>query len=186
MTSSDTIRPRRGGYAAARACAIQCGIFMRCILAMLAIGALVSIAPGAAQAQSAAVFDEDIAWHALHALPGVPGDQKASIAWLADKGDSRAVAPLIQLLRWQPDGQAAILAGLERITHANIGGRWFDWMVWQQEHADFPPYDGFGNFLALALAAQDPQYLRFVHQSVKHDVRLEEIVWGGARVDATP
>jgi hypothetical protein len=183
---TNTVKPQRGGDAVPCAHVTRRASLLPAILATLALAGLVSILPGTARAQSAAIFDEDIAYHALHALPSTPGEQQAAVKWLAEKGDSRAVAPLIQLLRWQPDGHAVIQAGLERITHANLGENWFDWFVWQQEHTDFPPYDGFGNFLALALAAQDPQFLRFVHQGVKHDIRLEEIVWGGVRVDGIP
>lgn len=158
---------------------------MRTHALAMAVGALVSLAPSAGHAEGA-IFDEDIGYRAVHALPAVPGPHEAAIAWLAQNGDSRAVAPLIHLLRWQEGDKAAITDGLRRITGANPGDRWFDWMVWLQEHPAFPPYAGFGNFLALSLASQDPQFLRFVHQGIKRDIRLEEIVWAGARVDDTP
>jgi len=141
----------------------------------------------AAVADTPEVSDQEIAHYALHALPQVPAQHDQALGWLADHADKRAVPALIHLMRWRPDDVPTLRKTLQKITGADAGDKWFDWMVWLQEHPDdAPPYDGFTNFLSLTLAAQDPQFLRFVHEGVAHDIRLEEIVWGGARVDATP
>ena len=128
-----------------------------------------------------------MAHYALHALPQVPARREQALAWLAEHADKRAVASLIHIMRWQPEDVPTLRKTLQRITGGDAGDKWFDWMVWLQGHGDDdPPYDGFANFLSLTLVAQDPQFLRFVHEGVPHDIRLEEIVWGGARVGATP
>jgi len=133
------------------------------------------------------VSDQEMAHYVLHALPQVPAQHEQALGWLADHADKRAVPALIHLMRWQPDDLPTLRKTLQKVTGADAGDKWFDWMVWLQEHPDDdPPYDGFANFLSLTLAAQDPQFLRFVHEGVPHDIRLEEIVWGGARVDAVP
>ncbi len=155
----------------------------------LALGLLLGIFCGGtvALADAPAVSDQEIAHYAIHALPSVTGDREQALGWLAEHGDKRSVAPLIALLRWRPDDGPTIRNTLQKITGADAGDKWLDWMVWLQEHADEdPPYEGYVNFLSLSLAAQDPQFLRFVYEGVPHNIRLEEIVWGGSRVDATP
>jgi hypothetical protein len=159
---------------------------MRSIALSLAFAAAVAFASLAASAQQEAVSDGEIAFNAIHALPEVPGRHDEALAWLAGHADKRAVAPLIHLIRWQPDDVPTLRRTLRKITGDDAGDKWFDWMVWLQEHPDYPPYEGFANFLGLSLASFDPQFLRFVHESVPYYIRLEEIVWGGVRVDGIP
>ena len=132
------------------------------------------------------ITDQQMAYYALHALPEVPAQHEQALGWLAEHADKRAVAALVHLIRWQPDDVPALRKILQKITGTDAGDKWFDWMVWLQEHPDYPPYDGFANFLSLTLASLDPQFLRFVHEGVPHDIRLEEMVWGGVRVDGIP
>jgi Protein of unknown function (DUF3179) len=156
------------------------------LMLALTLGTILPLMAGTVGAETAAVSDEEMAYYAMHALPEVPAQHEEALGWLAEHADKRAVASLVHLMRWQPDDAATIRSTLRKITGANAGEKWFDWMVWLQEHPDYPPYDGFGNFLGLTFASLDPQFLRFVHEGVPHDIRLEEIVWGGVRVDAIP
>ena len=158
---------------------------LRTIIA-LTLGALLLLAPAGASETKRPALDDLIGVHALHALSDDASERERAVAWLADHGGDAAVAPLIHLLRWLPDDRATIVAALEKLTGQRLGDRWFDWMVWQQKHPEITPYDGFGNFLALTLANVDPRFLRFVHGGVAHDIRLEEIAWGGVRVDGIP
>src|SRR5215469_11726169 len=132
------------------------------------------------------VSDQEMAYHALHVAPEVPAQHDKSLAWLTEHADKRAVASLVHLMRWQPEDVPTLRKILQRITGDDVGPKWFDWMVWLQEHPDYTPYEGFANFLSLSLVSLDPQFLRFVHEGVPHEIRLEEIVWGGVRVDAIP
>jgi len=158
----------------------------RALALALALGAIALRPPSPAAADSPAISDEEMAYYALHALPEVPAQHEQALGWLAEHADKRAVASLVHLMRWQPDDAAALRKTLQKITGDDAGDKWFDWMVWLQEHPDYEPYDGFANFLSLSFASLDPQFLRFVHEGVQHDIRLEELVWGGVRVDATP
>src|SRR5215472_13653414 len=104
------------------------------------------------------VSDQEMAYHALHVAPEVPAQHDKSLAWLTEHADKRAVASLVHLMRWQPEDVPTLRKILQRITGDDVGPKWFDWMVWLQEHPDYTP----------------------------HEIRLEEIVWGGVRVDAIP
>lgn len=113
-------------------------------------------------------------------------ERREATHWLLQNGDRGSVAVLIQLLRWLPDEESAIIARLEALTGAHPGSRWFDWMVWQQGHPEIAPYPGYAGFLADQLANIDPQFRRFVDADVPHAIRLEEIAWGGVAVDGIP
>ena len=130
------------------------------------------------------IADLDSAAHQV--LAPAPQRSREAIDWLLRHGDRNSVAVLIQLLRWLPKYQDALVMRLEALTGAHVGPRWFDWMLWQQDHPDFPRYLGYAGFLADLLARVDPRFSRFVHDGIAHEIRIEEIAWGGVTVDGIP
>ncbi len=119
-------------------------------------------------------------------LSPVPQESREALDWLVRRGDRSSVAVLIQLLRWLPEERDLLVARLETLTGAHVGPHWFDWMVWQQGHPEFAPYPGYVGFLADLLARIDPRFRRFVRAGILHEIRIEEIVWGGVVVDGIP
>ena len=111
--------------------------------------------------------------------------QAAALAQLAALRDKGAVAGLIQALYWLRPDDPGIDRALTQLTGASHRG-WFDWTVWQQEHAEVTPYPGYPALMADLLAMADPAFRRFVFPAMPHSIRLEEIVWGGVRVDGIP
>ncbi len=160
------------------------------LLLILAIGA-----PEFA-VRAASVSDDEIDAFAHQALSRNPHERLDAIDWLVKHGDARAVAPLIQLMRWVPEHGDLIDRGLVAITGRPSGGRpagerpsgghWFDWMVWQQLHPEILPYRGFTGFASDLLASIDAQFRRFVRADLLFDIRVEEIAWGGVPVDGIP
>src|SRR5215470_10060944 len=144
---------------------------MRSIVLALALAVGMLLAPTVAGALTEGVSDSEIGFHAIHALPEVPARHDEALSWLAEHADKRAVVALVHLLRWQPDDVPTLRKTLQKITGDDAGDKWFDWMVWLREHPEYPPYQGFANFLGLSLASFDPQFLRFVHEGVDHDIR---------------
>jgi len=137
-----------------------------------------------ARADSSPITSVDNAAH--RALSPSAAERREAIQWLLQNGDRGSVAVLIQLLRWLPDEEASVVARLEALTGARVGARWFDWMVWQQAHPEVAPYPGYTGFLADLLAGIDPRFRRFVHADALHEIRPEEIAWGGVAVDGIP
>lgn len=155
----------------------------RLLVIWLFVVAPMVFAVGATAAPSPITGLDDAAHRALSA------DQpewQAAIQWLLQNGDRGSVAVLIQLLRWLPDEAGPLVARLETLTGARAGSRWFDWMVWQQGHPEVMPYPGYTGFLADLLAGIDPRFRRFVYAGVPHEIRPEEIAWGGVAVDGIP
>lgn len=156
------------------------------IIAAFTLSSLLLLASAGAGETSRPALDDLIGVHALRTLSDDASERERAVAWLAAHGGDKAVAPLVHLLRWLPDDRATIVTALEKLTGQRLGDKWFDWMLWQQKHPEIMPYEGFANFLALTLASIDPQFIRFVHGGVAHEIRLEEIAWGGVRVDGIP
>ncbi len=111
--------------------------------------------------------------------------QAAALAQIAARRDRSAVAGLIQGLFWLRPDDPGIDDTLAAITGAPVRG-WFDWTVWQQNHPEIGPHPQYAALLADLLAMVDPRFRRFVFANMKHAIRLEEIVWGGVRVDGIP
>ena len=151
---------------------------MRTIVALVV--ALICCAP--ARSEIPSTLDE-----AAHdAIAASPRDRREGLQWVLLNGDQGSASVLIQLLRWRPDDEGAIVARLRVLTGADAGPHWFDWMLWQQAHPDIRPFPGYDRFLADLLAGIDPAFRRFVQPGVAHDIRLEEVAWGGVRVDGIP
>ena len=109
----------------------------------------------------------------------------AALSALAARGDQGAVAPLIQGLRFV--GPSAQLVGaLQTLTGADIPADWHAWMLWQEENAQITPYVGFTKLKADLYARIDPNFRLFLHEDVRHDIRIEEITWGGVVKDGIP
>ena len=151
---------------------------------------LVSAVAASIQAQTSrdagisSIADLDSAVHKV--LSPTPQESREAIDWLARHGDRSSIAVLIQLLRWLPEYREMLDARLEALTGAHVGPHWFDWMVWQQDHPDLPRYAGYAGFLADLLVRIDPRFKRFIYDGIAHEIRIEEIAWGGVIVDGIP
>jgi hypothetical protein len=104
---------------------------------------------------------------------------------LRGRGNPDVAPGLIQVLQFvQDDGWIdRTLAGL---TGEESGKSWTDWMLWQQAHPEITPFAGFDAFKADVMAVIDPNFRLFLKPGVAHEIRLEEIVWGGVKKDGIP
>ncbi|MEM9442927.1 MAG: hypothetical protein AAGA73_20995, partial [Pseudomonadota bacterium] len=105
---------------------------------------------------------------------------------LVRRGKPDVAAAIIQVLRFiQDDGEMdAALASLT--GEASGSNSWAAWMLWQQAHPEVTPFDGFDQFKADLMAAIDPNFRVFLYPNINHEIRLEEIVWGGVVKDGIP
>ena len=127
----------------------------------------------ASEASRALVFAEpNEAWGALRAL--VAG------------GDVRAAPILIKAMRFSPMPRAAVSDALAELTGDGGRGDWFAWMEWQEANPEIEPHPAFATFQRDLFAAIDPRFQAFLPEGVDHEIRLEEIVWGGVVVDGIP
>jgi Protein of unknown function (DUF3179) len=100
--------------------------------------------------------------------------------------DNPDVVPgLIQVLQFVDD-DGWIDRTLAGLTGEERGKSWQEWMLWQQAHPEIEPFEGFDAFKADVMAVIDPNFRLFLQPGVAHEIRLEEIVWGGVPKDGIP
>lgn len=121
---------------------------------------------------------------ALFARNGV--SRNRALSFLIERNERDVVPAFIAVLRVLPDEDGRLLRALQRLARARIGRDWKAWTEWQETHSEIRPFDGFDAFKADVLAGIDPNFRDFVYRGVKHEIRLEEIVWGGVTKDGIP
>jgi len=101
------------------------------------------------------------------------------------------VSVFIELLRFRLIGLPTNLAvteyvaDLEALTGQSFGEDWAAWVEWYGNTALTPP-PGFTGWKGLLLATIDPRFGDFFQEDFPADLRVEEIQWGGVRVDGIP
>ncbi len=107
---------------------------------------------------------------------------------IAASGDTRFVAGLIDTLRYQRPLAAEIGRTLNQLTGQSLPSKWSDWVEWAGKHAEIKSFTGYVSWKAGVFENIDPNFKRFVHfgMRIAPGSRVEEIVWGGVRVDGIP
>ena len=109
-----------------------------------------------------------------------------ALRFLVERDQKDVIPAFIAVLRLLPDEDGRLLDALQKLARANIPRDWKAWTEWQEEHTEIRPYRGFVSFKADILAGIDPNFRDFVHRGVRHEIRIEEIVWGGVKKDGIP
>ncbi|KKJ76091.1 hypothetical protein WH95_15145 [Kiloniella litopenaei] len=120
----------------------------------------------------------------LQVVVGSHEDRDRNLAIFEQRGKTDVVPALIQALRFQPDS-ARLRSTLVSLT-GQPDQSWGDWMLWQEEHPEVKPFDGFDIFKARVAQLIDPNFADFLFPGVRHSIRLEEIAWGGVQKDGIP
>jgi hypothetical protein len=111
--------------------------------------------------------------------------RRQALAVLRGRGKLDVVPGLIQALRFVHDG-ADIDRTLAALTGEPAGKTWPQWVLWQQAHPEITPFEGFDAFKADVMAVIDPNFRDFLQPGVAHEIRLEEVLWGGVPKDGIP
>ena len=163
-------------------------VTMMRILPPAALGLLLLVLPVFTLAQDkapAGMPPEEVQRLARQVISADPRHRKAALKALEERGDPDVVPALIQALRFVSD-KAAINATLVALVRERPGTTWHDWMLWQEAHPEIEPFAGFDAYKADAMALIDENFRLFLGPGVKHEIRLEEIAWGGVRKDGIP
>ena len=143
---------------------------------------------GAAWADQAATPDippEHVAELVRQTLIPDPVMRQQFLMILRGRGDPDVVPGLIQVMQFvEDDGWIdRTLAGL---TGEAEGKSWTEWMLWQQAHPEITAFEGFDAFKADVMAVLDPDFRLFLKPGIAHEIRLEEVAWGGVPKDGIP
>ena len=106
--------------------------------------------------------------------------------FLVKRNKKDVIPALITALRVLPDSDGRLLDALQRLAGAKIPRDWTAWMEWLEAHTEVRPYREFVSFKADLLAGIDIDFRGFLYPGVRHEIRIEEIVWGGVKKDGIP
>ncbi len=154
------------------------------IIAAMYVALALSIASGAPAATASPASQTEI--HALELLSPLESKRLAALNWFRARGNKDAIPALIQTLRFEKNNRREVLEALAELAGEEPGRSWNAWMLWQENNAQVKPFASYAAFKAALYAKLDPFFTLFLHRDVKHEIRLEEIVWGGVVKDGIP
>jgi hypothetical protein len=118
---------------------------------------------------------------------------QSALARILEVGDGRFVSVFIELIRMRQvdllkmpqDLYVSYISALERLSQEDFNYNWADWVEWYGK-TDLKPPPGFAGWKGTLLARIDPRFTDFINDDAKSTIRIEEILWGGVRVDGIP
>ena len=136
------------------------------------------------------LIPDEIALRLMYDLShGDDATMMAAVQSLLTSQDERFVPVLIEMLRF---GQIGIVPfgpelvdALNQLSGASFGADWPAWIEWYGA-TDLVPPPGFTGWKGDVLAKIDPGFADFLQDEFPSDIRVEEIQWGGVRVDGIP
>jgi hypothetical protein len=115
-------------------------------------------------------------------------EAQAILGQISDSDDTRFVGGLIDTIRYQRALSPDVGAALNALTGQDLAADWFEWVEWAGNHPEIESFADYPAWKAALYSRIDPGFVRFLYDGVKvaPDSRVEEIVWGGVRVDGIP
>jgi hypothetical protein len=130
---------------------------------------------------------EGLAQQAFDLFRGTAADRQKALDALVASGRADAAPILILALRFAATGHdTRLVNALQRLTGADPGNDWAAWMLWQEAHPEIGVLPGFARLQTRVYDLIDPNFQLFLSGEVKHEIRLEEITWGGVIKDGIP
>ncbi|MEJ6396525.1 DUF3179 domain-containing protein [Yoonia sp. 208BN28-4] len=126
-------------------------------------------------------------WNVVFATPD---RGRVALDEIAARGDADLAAGLILAMRVSALDREEISQTLAAITGEGRADTWFDWMLWQEAHPEVVPHPTYARLMREVHLRIDRGFDVFLNDAnLQPDVmkiRIEEIVWGGVRVDGIP
>ncbi len=115
-----------------------------------------------------------------------------AIERISASGDRRYTAPLIDLVRFATNKEELLAIASAALKLSGAGWNpdqdlWETLIAWQGQHDEVMPPSGYTGWKG-ELHAQtiDPRFREFLYEGAPASARVEEVVWGGVRVDGIP
>lgn len=130
----------------------------------------------------------DVGAQSIAVLLGDETKKREALNALIERGKLDVVPTLILYMRISRDHKI-IADALEALTGEKLT-TWRDGMLWQEAHPEVVPHESYRNIKLGFFTNIDPNFSQFfdpAHSTRdKMKIRLEEITWGGVRVDGIP
>jgi hypothetical protein len=152
------------------------------IRAALAIGLVLGYGvPAASESESGLPFNE-----LGQLLSSDIRARRAAAAALVAKRDPALIAPLVDAYFFTPKGNRAELQRvLEDLTGESFAS-YKEWVEYVGSRHDLVQAEGYVLWKVALLSKIDPRYHQILYRSVRSELRLEELMWGGVPVDGIP
>lgn len=114
-------------------------------------------------------------------------ERREAARQMVEAGD-RSLAPgLVEAYFFLPrNARAEALSTLKALTGERPGERYQDWVEVLGRRADLAPKEGYLEWKAELLARIDPRYPKILYPGAPARLRLEEVVWGGVKIEGIP
>lgn len=149
------------------------------------------IAAVALCASSIASLAADVGKLSRDVVFGRSAEAQQALETLARAGHRDAIPAIILGMRYQGRGalNSAYRTAFQRLT-GEPARDWFEAMLWQEAHPEVRPHPSYRELKLESFERIDPNFLRFLggerSNPANMRIRLEEISWGGVRVDGIP
>jgi hypothetical protein len=145
------------------------------------------LAPSLLSPVEAQTDPEALAQQAFNLFHGSAADRQKALDLLVASGRADAAPILILALRFAAsEYDTRLVNALRKLTGAKPGNDWAAWMLWQEAHQGIGVLPGFAKLQARVYDLIDPNFQLFLSGEVQHEIRLEEITWGGVIKDGIP
>jgi hypothetical protein len=157
---------------------------MRSSLSAILAAATLALSTAVAHAADVASLSRDVVF-------GSQTQARAALDTLAREGRRDAIPAIILGMRYQGRGalRSDYRTALQRLTGSNASD-WFEAMLWQEANPEVRPHPSYRELKLESFERIDPNFLRFLggarSDPANMRIRLEEISWGGVRVDGIP
>lgn len=134
------------------------------------------------------ISDEQLAIYGNLAVFGTPELAQTAADAIKARGNQDMIATLLLAARYSNNWNA-IQSTLEALTGTKIQN-WEEGMLWQEAHPDIIPHPSYRDSKLDLFKRIDPNFMQFLDGEKSNrdnmKIRLEEITWGGVKVDGIP
>ena len=134
------------------------------------------------------VVEKSIEDLSMLALIGSLDERTEALDKLVARGNKDIIPTLVMMLRIGGNYKP-MAAALSKLTGTEIV-TWRDAMLWQESHPEIIPHESYRTIKLRFFYNIDPKFEQFFDPEYssreKMKIRLEEITWGGVRVDGIP
>jgi hypothetical protein len=116
-----------------------------------------------------------------------PRKRKAAAKRLTRANETRLLPALVDALFFTPREHRAEMVEVLRAFSGHRGGdRYQEWVELVGRREELVPLEGYRSFKATLFSRIDPRFVKILGGEGPARIRLEEIVWGGVRVEGIP
>lgn len=152
------------------------------LVLFLSAGALAAVAWAGAQE------NPPVSYSAILGLMSEGGSERKQAARLLKEARDPSLVPgLVDALFFTPKrARGEIVDVLRSLSGENLGESYYDWVELVGRRQDLRPSPGYLAWKVRLLSRIDPTYGRVLTTDSASRIRIEEIVWGGVRLDGIP